>query len=206
MELSAATTSMLVVVGVVVAAVALGLAVVALAGQRRVRDAYRVFSGGSREDVLTLLQQHVEQVAELRQDVGRQHRYADELRSLISGCVSRVGTVRFDAFDDMGGRLSFSVALLDERGDGTVITAINGRTETRAYAKPVLRGESRHILSQEEAAAITQALAPAKRSRRQAARRDAADTREGRNPAGGREEAQGNAPDQQSTPVRQAVR
>jgi hypothetical protein len=79
--------------------------------------------------------------------------------------------VRFDAFDDMGGRLSFSVALLDEHGDGTVITAINGRTETRAYAKPVIRGASCHTLSQEEIAAIAQALAaktatPQKPSRR----------------------------------------
>lgn len=158
MELSAATTSMLAIVGVVVAVVALGMAGAALAGQRRVREAYRVFSGDSRDDVLCLLKRYVEQVAELREDVGRQHHYADQLRSLISGCVSRIGTVRFDAFDDMGGRLSFSVALLDERGDGTVLTAINGRTETRAYAKPVTRGTSRHTLSQEEAAAIAQAL------------------------------------------------
>jgi hypothetical protein len=176
-ELNAATTSMLVIFGVVVAVVALGIAGVALAGQRRVRDAYRIFSGDSRDDVLTLLRQHVEQVTQLREDVGRQHRYADELRSLISGCVSRVGTVRFDAFDDMGGRLSFSVALLDEHGDGTVITAINGRTETRAYAKPIIRGESRHTLSQEEIAAIRQALAPAARSRREGTRRDASDQR-----------------------------
>lgn len=165
MELSAATTSMLVVLGLVAAVAALGMAGAALAGQRRVREAYQVFAGDSHDDVLTVLQRHVEQVAELREDVGRQHRYAEQLRSLISGCVSRIGTVRFDAFDDMGGRLSFSVALLDERGDGTVITAINGRTETRAYAKPVIRGESRHTLSQEEAAAITQAMAPPKPSR-----------------------------------------
>lgn len=171
MELSAAATSILAIVGIVVAVVAAGLAGAALAGQRRVREAYQVFSGGSRDDVLTLLQRHVEQVAALQEDVGRQHRYAEQLRSLISGCVSRIGTVRFDAFDDMGGRLSFSVALLDERGDGAVITAINGRTETRAYAKPVIRGASRHTLSQEEASAIAQALAPAKKQpRREGAR------------------------------------
>ncbi len=159
--------SMLVVLGLVAVVAALGMAGAALVGQHRVREAYQVFSGDSRDDVLTVLQRHVEQVAALRDDVERQHRYADQLRSLIGGCVSRIGTVRFDAFDDMGGRLSLSDALLDERGDGTVITAINGRTETRAYAKPVIRGESRHILSEEEAAAITQAMAPPKPSRRE---------------------------------------
>jgi len=166
-ELDAATTSLLVILGIVVAVVALGMASAALAGQHRVRRAYQIVSGGSREDILTLLQRYVEQIAALREDVGHQQRYADQLRSMISGCVSRIGTVRFDAFDDMGGRLSFSIALLDEHGDGTVITAINGRTETRAYAKPVIRGEGRHPLSQEEVAAIKQAMTPPKQPRRE---------------------------------------
>jgi Protein of unknown function (DUF4446) len=185
-ELNAAVTSTLAIVGVAVGVVALMMAGAALVGQRRVRKAYQVFAGDRQDDILTVLQRHVEQVAELREDVGRQHHYADQLRSLISGCVSRIGTVRFDAFDDMGGRLSFSVALLDERGDGTVITAINGRTETRAYAKPVIRGESRHVLSQEEVAAITQALERGQsRSRREGGTRNGgSNVPEPRTPAG----------------------
>jgi hypothetical protein len=158
-----ATTSVLMIVAVVAALLAVVLAGFALLGQRRVREAYQVFSQGSREDVLTLLQRHIEQVGQLRDDVAHQMRYANQLRSLISGCVSRIGTVRYDAFDDMGGRLSFSIALLDEHGDGAVLTAINGRSETRAYAKPIVAGESRHNLSQEEIAAITQAQAAEKR-------------------------------------------
>lgn len=158
MEPSAALASLLAVLAIVAAVAALAVAAVALKGQRRVREAYQVFSGDSREDVLTLLKRYVEQVAHLRDEIGLQRRYGDQLRSLISECVSRVGTVRYDAFNDMGGRLSFSVALLDEHGDGTVITAINGRTETRAYAKPVTAGESRHTLSEEEVTAIAQAL------------------------------------------------
>jgi hypothetical protein len=67
--------------------------------------------------------------------------------------------VRYDAFDDMGGRLSFSAALLDDHGDGVVITSINGRTETRTYAKPVNRMTSDHNLSEEEREAIAGAVA-----------------------------------------------
>jgi hypothetical protein len=170
MEPSAQTISMLGILATVVAIVALGMAAAAMAAQRRVRQAYRIFSGDSRDDVLTLLQRHVEQVGQLREEVGRQQRSAEQLRSLIGGCLSRVATVRFDAFDDMGGRLSFCVALLDEHGNGTVITAINGRTETRAYAKPVIGGESSHTLSQEEVDAIRQALASGKPSRRERTR------------------------------------
>jgi hypothetical protein len=69
-----------------------------------------------------------------------------------------VSVVRYDAFADMGGRLSFSAALLDDAGDGIVLTSINGRTETRSYAKGVKGGASEHTLSPEEEQAIAFAL------------------------------------------------
>jgi Protein of unknown function (DUF4446) len=58
----------------------------------------------------------------------------------------------------MGGQLSYSLALLDEAGDGIVLTAINGRAETRSYAKEVKGGQSTHNLSDEEQAAIDMAF------------------------------------------------
>jgi hypothetical protein len=54
----------------------------------------------------------------------------------------------------MGGRLSFSAALLDDAGDGLILTSINGRSETRTYAKGVKAGDSDHSLSPEEQQAI----------------------------------------------------
>ena len=72
----------------------------------------------------------------------------------LEGAVRYVGVVRFDAFEDMGGRLSFSAALLDARGDGVVITSINGRQDTRCYAKQVRSGSSPQNLSDEEREAI----------------------------------------------------
>jgi hypothetical protein len=76
----------------------------------------------------------------------------------IEGSVRRVGVLRYDAFEDVGGRLSFSCALLDEHGTGVVLTSINGRQETRVYAKPVTHGQSTYNLSREEEEAIRQAL------------------------------------------------
>ena len=58
----------------------------------------------------------------------------------------------------MGGRLSFSAALLDGNGDGLVITSINGRQDTRTYAKRVRNGTSSRNLSDEERQAIRLAL------------------------------------------------
>ena len=111
----------------------------------------------------------------LRADVLEVADRTSELRDVVRSSVSKVGMVRYDAFEDMGGALSFSAALLDERGDGIVLSAINGRSETRCYAKPVDKGGSAHNLSVEEEAAITTAVegggvgeapAPARRRRR----------------------------------------
>ena len=157
-ELNSATVGALLIVAIVIAFAAVVIAVLALVGQRRVRASYRVFSQGSRDDVLTMLQRHIEEVRALRGDVGalRDHGYG--LRDMLAGCISRVHTVRYDAFEDMGGHMSFSSAFLDEHGDGMVITAINGRTDTRVYAKAIKSGDSAHNLSDEEHRAIRQAL------------------------------------------------
>jgi hypothetical protein len=90
----------------------------------------------------------------VRQLAGGEKALGEVLRSTIQ----HVGLVRFDAFEDMGGRLSFSAALLDDHGDGIVITSINGRQDTRCYAKLVRAGTSIHNLSGEEEQAIREAM------------------------------------------------
>ena len=91
-----------------------------------------------------------------------QHRPAGDgdlaaLRADLGQALRHVAVVRYDAFGDMGGRLSFSAALLDDQGDGLVLSSINGRSETRTYAKSLVGGESEHTLSPEEQDAIAAA-------------------------------------------------
>lgn len=147
--------------------VALAVAALSLAGQRRVRRAYRAFSrggrGGPRDDVLSLLHSHIGEVGELRAEVAKLEHATTGLRDLMRCHISRVGTVHYDAFDDMGGQLSFSTALLDEHSDGLVLTSINGRTETRTYVKQLTGGSSGHNLSTEEREAIDRAQASIER-------------------------------------------
>jgi hypothetical protein len=105
-----------------------------------------------------MLTKHDQDVARLtvvtRQLAEEQHRMAE----VAAASVQRVGLVRYDAFEDMGGHLSFSAALLDANGNGLVITSINGRQDTRCYAKPVEFWTSGHNLSEEEEQAIRLAL------------------------------------------------
>jgi hypothetical protein len=65
-----------------------------------------------------------------------------------------VAVIRYDALQEMSGQLSFSLALLNAEGDGIVLSSINGRAETRTYAKAVVAGKGSQDLSPEEEEAI----------------------------------------------------
>lgn len=164
------------VVAIVAAALAsvLLLVVVVLALRlRKLGSSLRRAVGTQGDDLVTAVARHSQHLAAHDARLDALDARSDELRELLRGTTSRVGLVRYDAFADMGGALSYSAALLDERADGIVISAINGRTETRSYAKPVVGGRSDHSLSDEEAAAVeaaregwTATTMPAGRGRR----------------------------------------
>jgi hypothetical protein len=97
------------------------------------------------------------------------HAALETLRTDVAASLRRVALVRYDAFGDHGGRLSFSLALLDDVGDGVTLTSIAGRSETRVYAKGVSAGEGDRELSPEE----TQAVRAAMRQQPGAAAREA---------------------------------
>lgn len=80
-----------------------------------------------------------------------------DLRREIASSLRHVAVVRYDAFGDMGGRLSFSAAMLDDAGDGVVISSIHARGESRTYAKGLVGGSSDTTLTPEEQQALAAA-------------------------------------------------
>ncbi|MBV8424372.1 MAG: DUF4446 family protein [Candidatus Eremiobacteraeota bacterium] len=89
----------------------------------------------------------------------------DELERVARAEVARVGFVRYNAFDDVGSDLSFALALLNEDGDGVVLSSIYSREETRTYGKAVKGYTSVVDASREERAAIDSARAATLRAR-----------------------------------------
>jgi hypothetical protein len=126
------------IVAIVVALAAGALAVVALRRQATYRAAPD-FSDALPEDVIGLRQE----VAALRVETG--------------GALRHLAVVRYDALGDMGGHLSWSLALLDDVGDGVVLTSIHGRSDARTYAKSVTSWTCEQQLSPEEDQAIANA-------------------------------------------------
>jgi len=125
------------VVALVVSLLALAMTVVALRRSRRPRG--RGGADALPEDVRGLRQE----VAALKREAG------DALRHLA--------VVRYDAFGDMGGHLSWSLALLDDGGHGVVVTSIHGRSEARTYAKNIVGWSCEQQLSPEEEEAVSHA-------------------------------------------------
>jgi hypothetical protein len=110
------------------------------------------------ETLRGILQGQSQQIQRLERAIRALHGTDKKQQTQIEGSVRNVALLRYDAFEDVGGRLSFSCALLDEQGNGVVLTSINGRQETRVYAKPVTLGTSSHNLSLEEEESIRRAL------------------------------------------------
>ncbi|MGE5544885.1 MAG: DUF4446 family protein [Bacillota bacterium] len=103
----------------------------------------------------------------LQQVIRKQEDILNQLRVLegrIENCegqlpdyINKVALLRYKAFPDVGGDLSFSLALLNQRGTGLVLTGIYGRSETRTYAKEVQFFNSNYPLSEEEQQVIIMA-------------------------------------------------
>lgn len=153
MVLSDETLSLLVLVSLGVAVLAL-FGVIAVSTRRFPQSEF-----SPRGQAGAALREQGEAIGRLFSAVQQLSAEDKKLVGMMRGSVQHVGVVRYDAFEDMGGHLSFSTALLNGDGDGVVITSINGRADTRCYAKTVKGGQSDHNLSEEEEEAIRQALA-----------------------------------------------
>jgi hypothetical protein len=154
-----------------VALVAAFLALRALAKLRRATALLRRGTGdkAAHESLIEATGRQAELTASLSEQVAALRLRIDETRretrsglteqdGAARGGLRNVALVRYDAFAEMSGRMSFSLALLDEQGDGVAISAIAGQTDTRVYAKGVAAGKGEHELSPEESQAVAAAL------------------------------------------------
>ena len=131
---------------------------------RRVRSLGRrlqsLTQGSDAESFEAVLGSHLERVRQVVQNVEAVSARTTAVEQELLGAFSRVGLTRFNPFEgDTGGNQSFVLALLDGRGDGFVVSSLHARAVTRLYAKSVSGGTSEAALSDEESAALKQALA-----------------------------------------------
>jgi hypothetical protein len=155
----------------IVALAALAVAVIALIvcgvlvlAVRRLRSAQRLVLGdGEARDVIShsaSLQEAFEALQEYVGDVAmRLDNRLDGVEIALAGAISHHALIRYDAYNELSGQQSMSIALLDDRRSGVVLTCIHHRDQARVYAKQVREGLGELELSPEEAEAVRTALA-----------------------------------------------
>ncbi len=135
---------------------------VLFARTRRLRRAQTAVLGDGKRDLVAHAERLQVAFTELRDWVEESmtsldHRTGD-IEGRLDGCLAYHSVIRYDAYGEMSGRQSSSVALLDRNRSGVVVSSILHRDQARIYVKPVNGGESQLELSPEEAEAVEMAL------------------------------------------------
>jgi hypothetical protein len=118
---------------------------------RQIAALTRGVDGRNLEEVLAA---HLETVAQTSRRMDALEQAVAVLQAQMPTCLRYASLIRYDAFEDVGGEQSFSLALLDERRNGVVLTSVYSRLDVRVYAKAIRNGQASHALSEEEARAL----------------------------------------------------
>ena len=133
----------LVVIMAVVMLIMLGIMIKQAWTLSYMKKRYRkMMSGATGDNLERLLMGHIDEVRHVVEENKRLDTENRRIDELLQKAVTRVGIVRFRAFEDMGSDLSYAVALLDAHDNGVVMSSIFGREDSRSYAKPIVGGKS----------------------------------------------------------------
>ncbi|MHB1132220.1 MAG: DUF4446 family protein [Chloroflexota bacterium] len=113
--------------------------------------------GSDDVSLIAAVDRHLAEVHQLAAKVDDLAGNCQQVQAEVRLTLRRVGLIRYNPFGDTGGDQSFALALLDDQGDGVVISSLFGRSESRLFAKPVRAGKSKYTLTDEEDKAIIQA-------------------------------------------------
>ena len=165
-ELDSGLAGILVIVGLAVGGLGLLLAFGANRRIDRMRRSFAVLQGADGEATFVeIVDRNIAEVEMLRAELAGTRAELVDVRGDLRAAIRHVAVVRYDAFDDVGGRMSWSAAMLDDEGDGLVLTSIAGRAESRGYAKGVRHGNSVLPLSPEERQVLSAVIGAARKAR-----------------------------------------
>lgn len=119
----------------------------------------KMMAGVDGANIERMLMGHIDEVKKVVEKSEQLDVENKRIDALLQTAVTRVGVVRFRAFEDMGSDLSYAVALLDSHNNGVVLSSIFGREDSRSYVKPITNGSSSYTMTQEEEQALHDAMA-----------------------------------------------
>ena len=140
-----------VVIGLAVLVMVLLVMLICVKGKlNTLQKKYDFFTQGESTDIDTLLTNTLVELRKAKEDLADLTEKHKALREQVKGCLQTVKLERYDAFDAMGGKMSYSLLLSDENKNGVILTSVYGRDESRCYAKDLKAGKSEYTLADEE--------------------------------------------------------
>lgn len=140
--------------------IAIVLSIIILCKLRGLKRKYNLFMNGKdAESLEPLLLKRFEEIDALNAISKNNTKRIQEIFDRLQFVYQKIGIVKYDAFNEMGGRLSFSLAMLDNRNNGYIINSMHSREGCYTYIKEIVNGQSYIDLGEEEAKALKQALA-----------------------------------------------
>lgn len=126
----------------------------------KLRRAYSSFMKrlGNGNNLEEMMKQYIRKVEDVERENKELKKYCQEIEQNAKTHIQKVGMVRYNAFKDTGSELSFTVALLDDNDTGVVLNGIYSFESSNIYAKPIKKGQSTYVLSEEEKMAIDKAM------------------------------------------------
>ncbi len=125
----------------------------------KLKKRYAIFmQGNDAKSLEETLIYRLEQVDELIEANASNERNIDTIFTNMKDCFQKIGLVKYDAFNEMGGKLSFSLCMLNEKNTGYIINAMHSREGCYTYVKEIIDGNAIIQLAEEEEQALEQAL------------------------------------------------
>lgn len=135
------------------------LVIVQFAGMSKLKKKYNRFmmgkDGQSMEEEITGL---YDENSLIREESKKNRKEINLLKKRMEFCYQKLGLVKYDAFNQMGGQLSFSIALLDEKNDGFILNSVHSSEGCYTYTKEIRGGECEITLGDEERKALDKAV------------------------------------------------
>ena len=139
----------------IVTLILLILYIVNVIQMNQLKKRYKIFmSGKNARNLEKTLIERLDQVDALMEANATNEKTIKNILSKMQFTFQKVGLVKYDAFHEMGGKLSFSLALLNEKNDGFVLNAVHSREGCYTYVKDIIAGNSVILLSPEEKEAL----------------------------------------------------
>lgn len=136
--------------------IALGIIILSLAGwilliEIRLKKIFRGKKAGDLENIIADINNQLKEIDSTGEEI---EKYLKTVESRLKKSIQHVRVIRFNPFDDAGSNQSFAIALLDENGNGAVISSLYSREKVSVYAKPIKNNQSEFVLSKEEMQSI----------------------------------------------------